>query len=732
MFRSHEPAAIAPRQAPLLALAPTMLNAAIGSLALGGAERIVLDWARAMAPRHRVRLLVLREAAAAWPAPEGVEILRPGTQSLSAIGARLAEGGNPVVLCHLLRDHERRALADGGAEPVPVLHNARDGWIDSVDALLCEPRVFLVSRAAEAELADAGHRGARGVLRHLPRKPAIEAGARRAWRERWAIPQDATAIGMVGGVKPQKAYPRALRVFDALLARRDAYLVILGGPVGRDGMAAWNALIEQARRLGLEDRVRVPGFVREASRCLSAFDLLLNTSRYEGVSIAVLEAVAAGLPVVASRVGGQDEVESPGLHLLPFDAALEDWAAAIDERLGIRPDAPRWLRFPTHRLWTLAHLARRFEPGDGTLFVTANLNAGGAQRSLVNLARALSGTRAFEIAVTGESTATAFLEALESDGIPVSRTALGRDCFDHAEALIRHITARRPSAVCFWNVDAKIKLLLVKMLRHTSLALVDVSPGGHAFEEMEATSDFQQWIAFDERDYYARLDRLVLKYRSPPPGGHRPRMRVIPNGVAAPARVKPVFGTTRRIVMSGRLAPTKHLVEALEAMTVLWRRCPDAELHVIGLAEPRHADYADRVAAQAGDELGRRIFMRGAAFDAPELLADYDAALVLGTHQGCPNAVLEALAAGVPVVANDSGGTREAVRDGSTGLLLPDLDPGRIARALERVLCDARLARRLSRNGIAHAANRYSMPGMASAYAGLFDELDEERSCRSR
>ena len=100
---------------------------------------------------------------------------------------------------------------------------------------------------------------------------------------------------MIGGVKPQKAYPYALRILSRLLARRDAWLVILGGPIGRDGQLAWAAAVEQCRRLELRDRVRMPGFVADASRALPAFDALLNTSHYEGLSIATLEALAAGI-----------------------------------------------------------------------------------------------------------------------------------------------------------------------------------------------------------------------------------------------------------------------------------------------------------------------------------------------------------------------------------------------------------------------------------------------------
>src|SRR5215208_404573 len=101
---------------------------------------------------------------------------------------------------------------------------------------------------------------------------------------------------MIGGVKPQKAYPRALRVLAAVLQRRDVYLVIVGGPTGRDGALAWRATVAQAERLRLEARVRLAGYVPHAARCLAAVDVLLNTSRYEGLPIASLEALAAGVP----------------------------------------------------------------------------------------------------------------------------------------------------------------------------------------------------------------------------------------------------------------------------------------------------------------------------------------------------------------------------------------------------------------------------------------------------
>ena len=104
--------------------------------------------------------------------------------------------------------------------------------------------------------------------------------------------------------------------------------------------------------------------------------------------------------------------------------------------------------------------------------------------------------------------------------------------------------------------------------------------------------------------------------------------------------------------------------------------------------------------AAVGDDLDAGVFVHGATPDAPARLADYDVAIVLGESQGCPNAVLEALAAGVPVVANDSGGTRELILHGRTGLLLRERDPAAVAAAVTRLLLDPALAPRCPRPAV--------------------------------
>src|SRR5262249_6867542 len=147
------------------------------------------------------------------------------------------------------------------------------------------------------------------------------------------------------------------------------------------------------------------------------------------------------------------------------------WVEAIDRALKIKPEPPSWANFSSYRLWTLHHLARGFEPTNKVLFVTANLNSGGAQRSLTNLAKELAGTVDFEIAVAGASTTDHFFQELKGAGVKVFRTGDSErmPAFDHAESLIQKICLDRVGAVVFWNLDSKVRLLLMKTLSFTKV-----------------------------------------------------------------------------------------------------------------------------------------------------------------------------------------------------------------------------------------------------------------------
>jgi glycosyltransferase involved in cell wall biosynthesis len=104
---------------------------------------------------------------------------------------------------------------------------------------------------------------------------------------------------------------------------------------------------------------------------------------------------------------------------------------------------------------------------------------------------------------------------------------------------------------------------------------------------------------------------------------------------------------------------------------------------------------------------------------------------MISIGQGCPNASLEAMSAGLPVVANDDGGTREQVIDGVTGRLVPTL-PDRelvesLARALADVLNDPARSGRMGRAGRDRVRALFSMKRMADGYLSI---LQKPEDCR--
>jgi glycosyltransferase involved in cell wall biosynthesis len=142
-------------------------------------------------------------------------------------------------------------------------------------------------------------------------------------RERLGIPSGDSAIGWVGRLSEEKG-PDIFVESLALLSRPLPGVSIVGG--GPDEAA----LRERAARLGVSGSVRWHGVVRGAGALLGAFDMLVLSSRTEGVPIVLLEAAAAGTPIVATRVGGVPSMFSDEEALLVPADDPRALAAAID------------------------------------------------------------------------------------------------------------------------------------------------------------------------------------------------------------------------------------------------------------------------------------------------------------------------------------------------------------------------------------------------------------------
>ena len=177
------------------------------------------------------------------------------------------------------------------------------------------------------------------------------------------------------------------------------------------------------------------------------------------------------------------------------------------------------------------------------------------------------------------------------------------------------------------------------------------------------------------------------------------RLRWIGNGIAlerfAPETPRPEAGGPVIITCVARLEPVKNHLLLLEAARLLKDRDRRFELWLVGDGQGR-ARYRSTCAAWG---LGSHVHFLGYRDDVPHVLAKSDIGTLTSLKEGIPRAVLEAMAAGLPVVATDVTGTREVVRDGDTGLLVPPHDAPGLAAALERLIDDPALRERMGARG---------------------------------
>ena len=146
---------------------------------------------------------------------------------------------------------------------------------------------------------------------------------------------------------------------------------------------------------------------------------------------------------------------------------------------------------------------------------------------------------------------------------------------------------------------------------------------------------------------------------------------------------------------------------------------PEVQFLLVGDG-PRRLDYEAMV---EGSGLKENLLFLGRRNDVPQILASCDVAVLPSLAEGLPNAVLEYLATGLPVVATALGGNLEVVEDGVTGLLIPPSDPHALATALSRLLDDAQFAAQIANAGRESVESRFSFERLVSEVDALYTRL---------
>jgi len=215
----------------------------------------------------------------------------------------------------------------------------------------------------------------------------------------------------------------------------------------------------------------------------------------------------------------------------------------------------------------------------------------------------------------------------------------------------------------------------------------------------------------------ANADAVAARLRRE--GVARSRITVVPNGLDLSAfspRVLP--SALRRVAMVANLRPGKGHDTLVEASTILLRRFPDAHFDLVGDGSER-ARLEEMMASRG---VGGAFTFAGHVENVAQRLHQADVFTLPSESEAFPNAVLEAMASGLPVVASDVGGIRELVQHGRSGLLVPPRNPLALADAIGRLMAAPLDARAFAANGRELVEARYSFDRMVASIEHLYEQ----------
>ncbi|OGB95522.1 MAG: hypothetical protein A2Z31_05025 [candidate division NC10 bacterium RBG_16_65_8] len=368
------------------------------------------------------------------------------------------------------------------------------------------------------------------------------------------------------------------------------------------------------------------------------------------------------------------------------------------------------------------------------LYVIGTLDIGGAEGQLVQLVSRLNPER-FQPVVCCLSSSGPLAPMLCDAGIPVEVVGFHGfrflrhpwDVLSPLIRLIRCVRREKPLIVhgfLFWayilgTYAAKLARVPVIIASRRSLGNFKEGKVRHLFIERIANRMTDVIVANSEA---VKQDAIRQERVAPS------KVRVIYNGIEPSRYAVPpdqalrdslgIPGGTPIVGVVARLIDYKGHRFFLEACPEIRRRHPAVNFLLIGDGPDRREleDYARALG------LERSVRFLGSRPDIPELLSLLDVAVLPSLEEGFPNAILEAMAAGRPVVATRVGGGPEAVVHTQTGLLVPARDPSALADAVNCLLGDASRRADMGRMGQKRVSELFCLSRLVKEMEALYEE----------
>jgi glycosyltransferase involved in cell wall biosynthesis len=210
-----------------------------------------------------------------------------------------------------------------------------------------------------------------------------------------------------------------------------------------------------------------------------------------------------------------------------------------------------------------------------------------------------------------------------------------------------------------------------------------------------------------------------------PWGAPADRVRVVYNGVDT-KRFRPGIAAASpdgrpTLVAAAHVYPLKDVETMIRAVAVARVRVPDVRLHVYGSksVDPGYVTKCEAIIEEL--DLSDHVELRGLHPNAAQIFWGADLSVLSSISEGFPYSILEAMASGVPCVATDVGGVREAV--GDTGVVVPPRHPEALGTAVADLLLDNDRRRDLARDALDRVVSQFTLQHQLEGYQSIYDEL---------
>lgn len=360
------------------------------------------------------------------------------------------------------------------------------------------------------------------------------------------------------------------------------------------------------------------------------------------------------------------------------------------------------------------------------LHIIPTLVRGGAEKQLMLLAPNLPSDR-YDVHVCALTSGGPYQQTLEAHGIPVHIVGKTWKVDPWAYGCLRrHIRRLGPDIVHTWifaaNSYGRQAALSCGVPRLVAgERSIDLWKNSLQFAIDRHLARRSQAIVVPSagvRDFYVRHGLPQQKFH------------VIANGISldeswnGPSRDEllasiNVPASARLIGVVARLWPQKRLKDAIWAGELV--SAVHQNVHVVLLGDGPERWRLERFCRQV--HLDGRIHFLGHREDASSFFPHFDCLWLTSAYEGLPNAIMEAMAAGIPVVATDISGNRDLVVSGETGYLVPLGDRAALARQTNQLLQDEPLRQKLGRAGNRRVRDHFSLDQMVQDYDELYQKL---------